>query len=317
METKGPNFFIVGAPKCGTTSLAEYLKQHPEIFMSEPKEPHFFGTDLESLWGNRFERYRDIDTYLALFVQARDEKRIGEASPWYLYSKRAADEIKKFNPSSRIIIMLRNPVDMVYSLHGQQLYNGNEDIVDFEAALDAEPDRRNGRRMPKTAHNPVALLYTDVASYCSQVQRYFDVFDREQILLIFFDDFVSDTKAIYREVLEFLDVDPDYQCEFEVHNPAKAIHSIALWRFLMIAPTRFSIIKRMIPRVLRRTITNALVRFNVREAPRPPMRPERRSRLKKVFSAEVERLGALLGRDLSYWCQDESLVDSPEPEAQS
>jgi hypothetical protein len=104
---KKPDFFIVGAPKCGTTSLSEYLKQHPEIFMSEPKEPHFFGTDLESYWGGRFERYRDVHKYLSLFANVQDEIRVGEASPWYLYSKRAAEEIKQFNPASRIIILLR------------------------------------------------------------------------------------------------------------------------------------------------------------------------------------------------------------------
>lgn len=303
-QMKKPDFFIVGAPKCGTTSLSEYLKQHPQIFISEPKEPHFFGTDLESHWGGRFERYRDVDKYLSLFANVQDEIRVGEASPWYLYSKQAAGEIKQFNPASRIIIMLRNPVDMIYSLHGQQLYNGNEEIVDFESALDAENDRRNGLRIPRTAHNPAALFYTDTAKYSEQVQRYFDVFDGERVHVIIFDDFVSDTAVAYRETLRFLNVDTDHQPQFEVHNPSKKIRSVALKRFLMVRHLYSHSIKWVVPSTLRRKMINSLERLNVKQAVRLPMRPELRSRLQKEFLADVDKLSTLLSRDLTYWCQD-------------
>jgi len=282
--------------------MSEYLKQHPEIFMSEPKEPHFFGTDLKSHLSDRFERYRERDKYLSLFANVRDEKRVGEASPWYLDSKRAAYEIRQFNPSSSIIIMLRNPVDMIYSLHGQQLYNGNEDIVDFETALNAEKDRKNGRRIPKAAHNPAALLYTDTARYSEQVQRYFEVFGREKVHVIIFDDFVSDTVGVYRETLEFLDVEPNFQPGVKIYNSAKSIRSVALRHFSIARPVYLRKIKWMLPLPLRRKMINALVRFNVREAARPPMNPDLRSRLKREFSAEIEKLSTLLGRDLTHWC---------------
>ena len=107
-----PNFFIVGAPKCGTTALCEYLKYHPNVFMSTPKEPHYFAED--------FERYRHVkteDKYLALFGDCNDRHlMIGEASVFYLRSTRAVSLIRDFNPDAKIIVMLRNPVDMVYSL---------------------------------------------------------------------------------------------------------------------------------------------------------------------------------------------------------
>jgi hypothetical protein len=106
-----PDFFIVGAPKSGTTAMYFYLKQHPEIFMPERKELHFFGSDF---FAPHF--VRDLKEYLKFFEGADNKKRIGEASVWYLYSKRAAFEIKEFNPDADIIIMLRNPVDMMYSL---------------------------------------------------------------------------------------------------------------------------------------------------------------------------------------------------------
>ena len=298
-----PDFFIVGAPKCGTTSMSEYLKQHPEIFVSEPKEPHFFGTDLKSLWSDRFERYRDKDKYLSLFADVRDEKRVGEASPWYLYSRQAAVEIKQFNPVSRIIIMLRNPVEMVYSLHGQQLYNGNEDIFDFEEALEAEEDRRNGRRLPETAHNPAALFYTDTARYCGQVQRYFDVFGRENVHIIVFDDFIGDTSQVYRETLEFLEVAPDFQLQFAVHNPAKSIRSTRLHRFTVARPAFLRRVKWVLPNSLRRRMVKSLVRFNVRKGSRPPLSQELRHRLQQDFMEEVEGLSVLLDRDLTHWCR--------------
>ena len=116
-----PDFFIVGAPKGGTTAMNAYLGQHPEIFIAERKELHFFGTDLD------FSSPRITqEQYLSCFSEVQNEKRVGETSVWYLYSKQAAVEIKKFCPSANIIIMLRNPVDMLYSQHSQFLYNGNE-----------------------------------------------------------------------------------------------------------------------------------------------------------------------------------------------
>ena len=137
-----PDFFIVGAPKCGTTAMNDYLKDHPELFIPARKKLHFFGSDLE------LRRSRRITTqeYLSYFALARAEKRLGEASVWYLYSQRAAAEIKAFSPAARIIIMLRNPVDMMYSMHSQRLYSGKQDIRDFAEALEVEEERRQGLR---------------------------------------------------------------------------------------------------------------------------------------------------------------------------
>src|ERR1051325_3379611 len=110
MKPRRPDFFIVGAPKCGTTAMNGYLRQHPQIFMPERKDITYFGTDL------KFERSRiSYDEYISLFQDANDALRIGESSVWYMYSKTAAEEIKSFSPSASIIVMLRNPVDMLYA----------------------------------------------------------------------------------------------------------------------------------------------------------------------------------------------------------
>lgn len=136
-----PDFFIVGAPRCGTTSRKIYLDKHPEIFMALGREPHFFGTDFYSP-----SYILDERTYLSLFATANNEKRVGEKSVWYLSSKRATAEIKEFQTSASIIIILQNPVEMIYSFHNLLFNRGFEDLDDFKAALEAEEDRKRGLR---------------------------------------------------------------------------------------------------------------------------------------------------------------------------
>ena len=119
--------------------MYQYLNPHPDIFFSRKKEPHFFAADITTP-----RKIADERAYLSLFEGAENQKRIGEASVLYLYSECAACEIKAFSPSARIIIMLRNPVEMMYSWYSERLYVGHEDIDDFESAIDAESDRRRG-----------------------------------------------------------------------------------------------------------------------------------------------------------------------------
>jgi hypothetical protein len=209
-----PNFFIVGAPKCATSALSEYLKQHPDVFMSEEKEPHYFCTDIKTPRGIVNE-----EKYLALFADSGDAKRSGEASVLYLYSENAASEIKAFSPEAKIIIMLRNPVDMMYSWHSERLYVGHETIEDFEAALEAEEDRKKGLWNPPCDYSVKVFFYRDIARFSAQVKRYFDVFGRNNVHVIIFDDLKKDIAKVYRNTLEFLEIDPTFQPEFPVVNP--------------------------------------------------------------------------------------------------
>jgi hypothetical protein len=297
-----PDFFIVGAPKCGTTALYEYLKQHPEVFMpGEAKEPTFFGSDFNSEFF-----IRDETKYLSLFSAARHEKRIGEASVWYLYSKLAAREIKAFAPAAKIIIMLRDPVEVIHSLHSQLLYSGYEDLEDFEEALGAEAERRRGLRLPRFPQLVEALYYREVVKYAEQVQRYFFVFDRAQIKVIIYDDLKRDTGQIFRETCSFLDVDPQVRVPFRVFNSHKRVRSRTLRDFTRrppgIAP-RWA--KKLIPLDVRKrlmwSLVKAVLRFNTKYEERPPLPAELRSRLQVEFAPEVDRLSKLLGRDLSHW----------------
>lgn len=297
-----PDFFIVGAPKCGTTAMNDYLNQHPDIFMG-PKEIHFFGSDLHFTK----PRIKRIDEYVSKFSKAGQDQLIGEASIWYLYSKTSAAEIKEFNPQARIIIMLRNPVDMLYSLHSQMLYTCNEDIEDFRSALNAEEARKMGLRIPDTARIPQGLFYREVAKYSEQVQRYLDLFDRRNVYVIIFDDFKKNTSQVYRDCLRFLGVNDEFRpTSFKVVNPNKKVRSKALNKFLLFPSQVVCLGKHMVPKPLRQKLWARFRRLNIEYVSRPPMDPKLRKCLQVEFTPEGERLSDLLGRDLTHWTKVEN-----------
>jgi hypothetical protein len=294
-----PDFFIVGAPKCGTTAMNDYLRQHPEIFLPQKKEINFFGSDL-IFYKPRVTK----EEYFSHFAAAKDEKRVGEAAVWYLYSKLAASEIKAASPDGSIIIMLRSPVDMMYSLHAQRLYNDNEDLRDFAEALAAEQDRQQGRRVYKNAANAMGFFYRDAARYTQQVRRYFEVFGREKVHVIIFDDFKKDTPRSFRDTCEFLGVDTQFRPEFNIINPSKTVHSEALRSFLRYPPPAVRWVLRSLGlRPVEWGFKGWLKRLNTKVQPRSDIDPALKQVLQAEFLPEIEQLSELLGRDLTHWCQ--------------
>jgi hypothetical protein len=294
-----PDFLIVGAPKCGTTALDTYLKQHPEIFMSE-KELHFFGSDLVF----RSPRLTKTD-YLHRFSSARDEGKVGETAVWYLYSRRAAAEIKELCPSAQIIIMLRNPVDVMYSLYWQRRYNGNEDISNFEAALDAEDSRRRGIALPRNPSSLMGCFYRDSVRFACQVQRYCETFGREQVHIIIFDDLQRDVGAVYQRCCEFLQVDSRFRVSFPVVNARQRARSRLIRDLLHDPPPSFHWIAKTLG--LRKNRHGGykgwLKRLNTTHSNIPPLDPELRRYLQVEFTPDIEQLSSLLGRDLTLWCR--------------
>lgn len=298
-ERRRPDFFIVGAPKSGTTAMYEYLRAHPQLFLPERKELRFFGSDLEV----RDRAQLSMEDYLDLFADSGEARRIGTAYVWYLFSRRAAAEILEFAPNADIIAMLRNPIEMVWSLHSEHLFNGNEDIRDFTAALDAEVDRQNGRRIPAHAHLPQGLRYSQVPLYAEQLDRYFSTFGRDRVHVILYEDFAADVRSSYRAVLSFLGVDPGFSpTAFEVINANKRTRSEWFRHFLARPPELpRRIIRTLVPASVRRAAYERAKRANVAATRREPMPPATRERLRRLFQPEVERLSALIGRDLSDW----------------
>lgn len=308
-HNKSPNFFIVGAPKGGTTALNQYLSSHPDVFISN-KEMHYFGSDLN--FGPQFYR-RDLKAYLAEFENWDGQARAGETSVWYLYSQKAAAEIKAFNPDARIIIMLREPVATVYSLYHQFRCDGNENLNTFEEAMAAEDDRRAGHRIPRQCFFPQGLVYRSIPLYTEQVKRYFDAFGRERVQVIIYDDFAANTPGVYRNTLDFLGVCPsriDPKIDFGVVNANQTVKSTFLRAILqdpLVRGTAIALRSRL-PKPVFALIQKAGLRlssFNVQAKKRLELAPELQRSLRRQFAPEVEKLSDLLGRDLTHWSNPE------------
>jgi hypothetical protein len=302
-----PDLFIVGAPKSGTTSLYDYLSGHPQVYMSPLKEPLYFCPDVRS-GGNRprLEWPGDEDRYLALFKDARQEMRLGEATTRYLVSRDAPRLISGFQPAARITVMLREPIDTMHALHHERLSHGHEDIADFEEALAADDDRRNGRRLPPGT-NVLGAVYRETVDYASHLERWFGFFARDQVRVILFDDFAADTAREFRGVLEFIGVDPDYRPPS--FAPRNASNRQRRWVRRVVESRMGHWATHDLPSALIGSNARARLslRFrqsalNRREVARAPMRAELRERLEHEFQPHVERLGEMLGRDLlSLW----------------
>jgi hypothetical protein len=298
-----PDVFIVGAPKCGTSAMHQYLAAHDEIYMAK-KEMHAFGSDLR--FGPQFYR-RNLQEYLAEFDARNGERRAGEASVWYLYSTQAAAEIHAFNPDARIIIMLREPVEMLYSLYSQFRFDGNEHLKTFEEALAAEEDRRAGRCIKRQTYLAQGLVYRDTARYTAQIRRYFDVFGRDRVHVVIYDDLLADVRTTYRSTLDFLGVDSTrIRTDFQVINGNKAVKHSTVRGFLndpLVRSTAVAVGRRL-PRPVfaaLHDLERRIWKLNSRSEKRPPLAPEVRAQLQREFAPEVERLSELLGRDLTHW----------------
>jgi len=291
-----PNFFILGAPKCGTTSVAAWLEQHPAIFMAATKEPNFFNTDdnQEPIYG-----VATLDAYEALFAAATAaQPAIGEASVFYLSSAVAVANILRYQPNARFIVILRNPIDMAPALHAELVILGLENIRDFRTAWDLQYDRRHGRHVPMLSGSWRRLfLYADVCALGTQLQRLFAAVPRDRVLTILLDDVVADPRREYVRALRFLGVDDDFGQEFPVYNSARVSRSPRLTRALFLA-TR---IKDRLGIRLNLDLWRRVSDRNVVTTPRESLPCAVTNMLRCHFAGEVALLSHLLGRDLQHW----------------
>ncbi len=293
---KKPNFFIIGAPKCGTTSLAAWLGEHPQIYMSPVKEPHHFNLDDgHVITPNRLD-------YEYLFAEAEDRHiAIGEASVWYLYSHDAVPEIEKYtNGNARYIVCLRNPVEMAYSLHAEQVAGGNENIVDFEIAWDMQDKRSRGDMLVDTSHAPSHLLYGEVCSLGKQVGRLYRCVPKERILPILLDDIKEKPQVVYDRICEFLSIDFFEMTDFPVLNKAKSVRNMMLHRLVKLMAS----IKNKLNIQMSLGVLAIIKRYNIKETPRKKMSREMQCKLECYYSNDIGDLGCLIGRDLGFWLGD-------------
>jgi hypothetical protein len=296
-----PNFFIAGAPKCGTTALYEYLRPHPHIFMPELKEPHFFARDLGT-----YPRIKTMDAYAGLFAESTPRHlAVGEASVYYLRSTVAIPAIREFNPDARIIGMFRNPVDMVYSLHSQLLHVSEETVEDFETAWRLQERRSRGLDLPPAIRSPLLVQYAQVGQFGTQAERVLSTFPAEQVKLILFEDFAASPQRVYDDVIGFLGIPHDGRTEFPRINENKRSRVGWLRRFYRKPPPGLRDAIRSLKRAVGGEGISALkkkiVALNTVRERRPPLSPALRAELVEAFRDEVALLSRLLNRDLSHW----------------
>ncbi len=279
-----PNFFIAGMPRSGTTSLYTLLKQHPQIYLSLYKEPLFFCKDLEhSPYSITSE-----EVYRTLFDGAEGYPAVGEGSVWYLTSAVAADEIHRQSPRAKIVAMLRDPVQMLRSLHSLYLRTGNEDIEDFSSALAAETDRREGRRIPARCYFKEGLLYTETARYYPKLKRFWERFGKEQVHVVMFDDFVADPLRECERIFAFLGVDGDADIEADLGLAKQRIRPFVLEQIRRAHPE----VKAKLSRKMGKTHLGAK---------RAPLEKKLERSLRVAFQEDLLETGRLTGLDLSGW----------------
>jgi Sulfotransferase family len=294
-----PNFFIVGAASCGTTSLYTYLKQHPEVFLPALKEPHYFA-QLRPTYEQRylFTYVTDEKDYLALFSRAAGYKAAGEASPSYLWCPEAPARIHRAVPDAKIIILLRDPVERAFSHYLMNLREGLQRRPFFEALQEDWNRAQKGWG--------VSQLYVELGLYAAQVQRYLQEFGTAQVRILLFDDLrrgAENRKATLAEILRFIGVDSGYLDQIDISS-AENSFGIARWPWArrlagsnwarragqLLVPKRMGAnhaIKRLI-----------FQRFFVKSVPRPKIDPAAKQWLCATFEPDLRALEELLGREL-------------------
>ena len=303
-----PNLFIVGQPKSGTSALFSFLKGHPDVGVCSTKEPQYFCKDINSQYFHLSNQERTDENYLKLFAHCGKRKVILEASTAYLFSRVAAAEIRKFSPDAKIIMMLREPVDFLFTYHTQMLRTSCtfEEVEDFMTAMALEPVRKAGQSIPGNCFDPQFLYYSDRVSYTEQIERFRNVFPAEQLKLIIYDDFKANNEAVYDEVVAFLGLDPAYRPEFKTINPKVGVRFRRLkqasdqWLF----PVKQWIRPRL-PSGLYKAGRSLYRRVFFKQKGLPTLQPRDKAMLMRRYKDEVARLSACVGRDLtSLWGYD-------------
>jgi hypothetical protein len=289
-----PNFFIIGAQKAGTTSLYHYLDQHPQIYMSPIKEPHFF-EGMQSEYrrpGRKTKPVTELGDYLALFEGVSDEKAIGEASTSYLFSMRAPTLIRRSVPDAKIIAVLRNPADRAYSNFLHLVRTGREPLASFAEALQAEEGRTQDKWGPM-------WYYKQKGFYHDQVKRYFDTFGRDQVRIYLYDDLRGEPFGMLRDIFRFLEVDETFVPDASIeHNPSGLPRNKTLYtQVRRLTARKPALLERFLPTKPYRYLKS---RFFVKP---PPFPAEVRRQLIDSYREDILKLQNLIGRDLSPWLE--------------
>jgi Sulfotransferase family len=315
--------FIVGAPRCGTTTMARWLQAHPQVLFPFVKEPHFFWQyDLRGLDEAELRERVQEDFLDHFFSEAAGERNVGaDCSVSYLYAPEQLEPVLELWPNSSFIVAVRDPLSLLPSLHKRLIFTGDENIRRFEDAWAAVPDRAAGRRIPWSTIEPRWLRYDEAARYGTYVERLFEAVGKERCRVVLFDDLVADPAGQHRGLLEFAQLELQPAPRLTAERQGKDVRFLVLQqllkrppRFLLpyLASNRFR--GRFDKKVGRkasetapgsgsRSLRKRLLRWNkVPDAKRPiPISVQRE--IRAHYQAEVDKLGTLIGRDLGHWLQ--------------
>jgi len=298
-----PTFFLLGAPKCGTTSLAFYLGQHPDVCFSEPKEPTFFEAEYEKGLAHYRARY---------FAGWRGERAAGEGRVWHLYLPFVAPRIRESFPDARLLAILRDPVERAHS-HWWHRHSRGQETLSFEDAVardrariergetfEGEDGERRWRAgLYRESFTSRLRVLLDPGFYAEQLERYLRLFPQEQLKVLLYEDLAADPTGLLRDVYAFVGVDPDHRVsDVSERNVGRDRVRGPMARRLSFGARALGL-RHLVPTALRRGARARLL--PEREARRPPLRDATRGELVSFFEPHTARLEALLGRDLASW----------------
>jgi len=279
-----PNFFIIGAPKAGTTSLYEYLKQVPGIFMSPEKEPNYFSRVIVPSDSRYRFVIRDKKKYLELFENVKNEIIIGEASPTYLRDPNAAYLIHKVSPNAKILITLRNPIDRNFAAYLHRLNLGR---ISYSTEELVESLEKNVRRPNET----IQELYTPL------VKKYLDIFGEKSVKIIIYEEWIKNIHETVTSILEFLGLDnDDLTFDEKIYNPFLSPRS-SISKFVIHNKTIVNLSRKALRPEIREAIKT---KFLYKKSTKPELPIEYRKRLVKVFAEDVKNLEKLLDKKLPW-----------------
>lgn len=303
-ELRKPNFFVVGAPRCGTTSLTRYLAKHPDVCFAHPVEPHYFSRLDHS--PTQKEAQRDyVEPCFQHCTEAH--KAVGERSVSYFFAPDAIRYILDFNPNAKFIAHIRNPIDFIYSYHARTVFNMDEEVTDFETAWNLQEARARGERLPRLCRDQRLLQYQEVGRLGTHLERLYQIAGRERCHTILFDDFVKDPGEAYRRILAFLELEDDGRRKIRHKQVNKSYRFHWLQRAIYRPPNTVATAALNMERKggRKKSVVKGLIkhlkRLNVVQTPRRPLDEKMRRELAEAFRDDIDKLSDLFGHDFGHW----------------
>ena len=275
-----PTFIICGTQKGGTSTLFQYLKEHPEICMSKHKEVHYF--DLNYHNNVKWYEKEFIDYHKKTF------KAIGEASPFYMYLEEVPERIYNLIPNIKLIFILRNPVDRTYSHYWHEVKFGYE-FLSFEDALRKEEERLSKGEMYNKRH----FSYKDRGKYAIQLKRFRKFFSPNQMLILIMEELKKHPEEVISRMFDFLEVDTNFKDSDQHVNKKNVGKHPRIWKLQRL--------KTKIPHnIVGRAVKYGIDTINLKDG-YPPINLETRQKLLDYFKTSNYELEKILGKKLDGW----------------